>query len=261
MGDDNVNNSSTTPEETQVTGLVARGEPGQYNPFPGDIKYGIIKSRPPTPNEMLENDAKKALGDESDGSIGCKDCGSCTETKTGNKKKKKPCCGCISMDYKWSYADIPSYEDCDSCDRSTFNRQWPFGGNRIQSSTAKRNPYLSSEAEEEESEDKTTLHQLESRTQPEVGIGEKNVKMCSGGDSAGDLGVYPQFPRDANRPWVGASNGRWDPISLWWGNTSSLCTNWSVNALDDYDEENTSVGRFRANYQSMYHHGDDSKTC
>jgi chitinase len=260
LDDDNVSNSSITPEEIQGNGLVIRGEPAEYEAFPGDIKYGPVKSRPATPSEMLENDAKEWLGDATEGAIGCKNCGSCTDTK--DKKKKRPCCGCVSMDYKWSYADIPSYEDCDSCSSSPLNRQWPYGGNVIQFGPFnKRGLDSSSEDEEEEFEGETTLHQLESRGPGTAGTGKKFVTMCGKKDYARSPGTYPQFPKKASSPWVGIQNGKWDSISRWWGNTSSLCSDWSVGPLQDYDEEWTPVGRHRADYQSMYRHDDGLKIC
>lgn len=88
LHNDNVSNSSITPEEIQENGLVIRGEPAEYEAFPGDIKYGPVKSRPATPSEMLENDAKERLGDATEGAIGCKTVDLALTQKT--RKRKGP---------------------------------------------------------------------------------------------------------------------------------------------------------------------------
>lgn len=249
--DNNADNSTISAEDEEVNDLTARGEPGQYESdiLKGGIKYGAFKSRPPTAEEMLNNQVYDQIGDANEGGLGCKNCGSCTET---DEEGKKPCCGCVSMDYRWGYNDIPSYDHCTCCSTSPTNGDWRRAGNgNVIPLDKKRSLEEPLEFEEEEFESSETSHQLEKRKHGEAGRGPKWVSICDKRDYARGPGTYPQFPEDPNAPWVGIQNGKWDPISRWWGNTSSLCSDWSVGALQDADKEIISPTKVqRAMYQS-----------
>jgi chitinase len=261
-----VNNSTTASEEIQEEALIRRADPG-YVAFPGDWTYGPAQ-RPPSPNELLEDGVSDLIGDATEGALGCRNCGSCTDTK--DKSGKKPCCGCVSMDYKWSFDDIPSTPYCLCCSSSPNNGKWPTGSKRIRLGSAKRG-FNSSEDEtfeeqddavdDEDDEGETTLHELEGRARPTIRTGSKTVTMCALSDYAPAPGNYPQFPDEPTKPWEGVQRGIWDPISRYWGNTSGLCTDWSVGALTYHDNDTTPQGKLRSNYQSMYPHDDTSKIC
>ena len=69
-------------------------------------------------------------------------------------------------------------------------------------------------------------------------------------------GGYPPFPKDVKREWDGIQDGRYDPISKYWGSTSKEYWNWSVAALFPHDNrsllEIEGGGLQRADYQSMF---------
>ncbi|CAG8939269.1 unnamed protein product [Penicillium salamii] len=251
--DDDVNNVTISAENTEGNDLNIRGEPGQYNPsFEGAIQYGAARYKPPNPSEMLDKQVYDQLGDATEGKLGGKGEGSCTETEEDND----PCCGCVSMDYKYGYSDISPYDDCDCCSTSPTNGDWRRAARGNVIPLNKKRAFDEPLRHDEEAFDGNKTYppenSLEKRIWGKAGTGKKKVTMCGMKDYARSPGIYPQFPEDPNAPWAGIQNGAWDSISRWWGNTSSLCNVWNVGALQNFDTDITPVGVRRSMYQTEH---------
>ncbi|ATY61069.1 glycoside hydrolase family 18 [Cordyceps militaris] len=67
----------------------------------------------------------------------------------------------------------------------------------------------------------------------------KRVSICpdADGEKIGLLAPYqyPGFPNDHKKPWEGILSGKYDSISRYWGNSSSVCSVWSVRGLAKAD--------------------------
>ncbi|CAG8071629.1 unnamed protein product [Penicillium olsonii] len=249
--DDDVYNLTASAENTEENDLQTRGD---YVPsFEGAFKYGAQKFQPPSPEELLSKQVYGQLGDATEGKLGGKNDGSCTEIE--ELEEEQPCCGCVSMDYKYGYSDILSYDSCDCCSTSPTNGDWRRAtrGNVIPLN--KRASDASFTHDEEAFDGNTTYYSensLEKRVWGTAGRGEKEVTMCGKKTYARTPGTYPQFPEDPNAPWAGIQKGKWDPISRWWGNTSSHCGIWNVGPKQDFDTEYTPQGVQRSMYQTEH---------
>ena len=259
--DDDVYNLTASAENTEENDLQTRGD---YVPsFEGAFKYGAQKFQPPSPEELLSKQVYGQLGDATEGKLGGKNDGSCTEIE--ELEEEQPCCGCVSMDYKYGYSDILSYDSCDCCSTSPTNGDWRRAtrGNVIPLNK-KRASDASFTHDEEAFDGNATYYSensLEKRVWGTAGRGEKEVTMCGKKTYARTPGTYPQFPEDPNAPWAGIQKGKWDPISRWWGNTSSHCGIWNVGPKQDFDTEYTPQGVQRSMYQSKYRLHDKTELC
>lgn len=94
-------------------------------------------------------------------------------------------------------------------------------------------------------------HVLEKRVNGTATLSPKTVRVCGDKIRPRTAFYYPAFPADAPFPWDGIDQGRWDPISRYWGNVSASCTNWAAGQLNVADVEHTPAGIHRAKYQSI----------
>ncbi|KAF4331819.1 glycoside hydrolase family 18 [Fusarium beomiforme] len=69
---------------------------------------------------------------------------------------------------------------------------------------------------------------------------------------------YPPFPQDPTFPWDGIQNGKWDSVSRYWGNSSSIYNFWGVTALSQADQTWVTHGvtgvtrSYRTGYQTEH---------
>lgn len=96
------------------------------------------------------------------------------------------------------------------------------------------------------------LHWLMPRVFGTATITTKKVTVC-GAKIGGTYSRYPAFPADASFPWDNIDNGAWNAVGAYYGNSSSLCTNWAVsNNNGQADTEYVLRGqKVRTKYQSM----------
>ncbi|KAJ5388880.1 class v protein [Penicillium cosmopolitanum] len=134
------------------------------------------------------------------------------------------------MDCVYGYSDL---DDCDSCEEIPSGT-WPWV-DYVDLSISKREDAELPNEEFQPSHHHGFSHEhhahseLHRRVSGLVTLSRKKVSVC--GDEKWYVdgnGRYPAFPKDAQRPWDGIENGRWDTISRYWGNSSQSCTNWAV---------------------------------
>jgi hypothetical protein len=187
--------------------------------------------------------------------------GSKTCLKFNETNNKQLCCGCYQMDWYYGYGDIPPYDNCDACATADLVCTWPDGYKRgsdfdsarfcsILGLTSKRGT-ITSDNDDTDGDESLRLQERDyDSNNPKATISKKTVSVCDAKFSVGVDGRYPAFPKLADRPWDGIENGRWDPISKYWGNTSELCSDWSVDAIFPHDNRSTPRGMKRARYES-----------
>jgi len=193
------------------------------------------------------------------GKIGgsCTDCVGCDDPE-----EESFCCGCACMDCVYGYSDL---DYCDSCD-DIPSGTWPWV-DYVDTGISKRE-----ETEEPVKDFRLSHHHrvshehhdhsyLHRRRAGVATLSFKKVTVCDDDNKwfAGGLGRYPAFPRDAQYPWDGIENGKWDSISRYWGNSSESCTSWAVHKNPVADKVwvepsllNPLGSMERAQYQSTY---------
>ena len=174
-------------------------------------------------------------------------CQNCLNCEGEDQDKPLPCCGCKSMDYYWGYKDIPYCESCNPDDGT-----WP-GGVSSPLKTRGEAPAPNGTLPEEADYERTRLTK---RSYGKATLLHKPAKVCgSRFSSYGRDYRYPAFPAAANYPWEGIQGGKWDSISRYWGNSSSVCSNWGVTNLARADVVNLGPmngGVVRAKYQTEH---------
>lgn len=186
--------------------------------------------------------------------IGCINCEGC---RTSGEESSGQCCGCVNMEFRWGFDDIP---DCEACDLQEEVPNWRTAANSYLNNF-KRDTENGQEDEDVDDNDTTPVHQLYRRKDGTATMSTKPVSVCPTrkGDTV-ELKApykYPAFPKDPNNRWEGIQRGRWDSISRYWGNSSDLCQFWGVTALTTPDQtwvtdSTGSTIRVRADYQSAY---------
>lgn len=173
-----------------------------------------------------------------------KECVTCDDGQ-----ERKGCCGCVSMDDKWGYSDIPTGD-------LEYNRDdgtWPF------SDTLSRRAIdagLADLQEEDYDDDDDSANELlERAVRTKATRSHKTVKVCGLKSQAGPNYRYPAFPADSSVDWDTLDSGNWKPVPRYWGNQSSSCSDWSTAKLNPADDEYTQAGQLvRAKYQSTFAH-------
>ena len=108
---DGVDNSSLAHEsDLTIDKISSRDYKPDFPGFSGDWAVGAMKV---PPLRRLIPSYVKSIKSSLDALFGPS--GSETCLKINNTKESLPCCGCIPMDYMYSYADIPPYDGCDCC--------------------------------------------------------------------------------------------------------------------------------------------------
>jgi chitinase len=187
---------------------------------------------------------------------GCTDCVGCID----DPENQEPCCGCACMDCIYGYSDL---DDCDSCDPIPYGT-WPWDG-YLDISITKReiseenSGDISSDVHREVSHLHRGISHLHRRISGKATRSPKKVTVCDDRWYADEGGLYPAFPALAANPWDGIENGKWDPISRYWGNSSDSCTSWAVSRKSLADEvwvgptvSQPSGSMQRAQYQSTF---------
>lgn len=129
----------------------------------------------------------------------CNDCVGCEEEQ--KKRKNDLCCGCVSMQYLYGYTDFNPTIDP------------PEDGEWIPGHQQRYN--LKDEDDQG--------HLLEKRVNGTATKSPKKLTVCGKRVSPLSAFYYPAFPADSTFLWDGIDQGRWDPISRYWGNISASC--------------------------------------
>ncbi|CAG8092001.1 unnamed protein product [Penicillium salamii] len=226
--EDSFDNSSLTDESPPQSQQNSRRDyTASFPGFGGDWEYKAAKTPPLW--QLLPDSLKDRIRAATDAIFKPPSDSSCLKTNT-TKKLRLPCCGCVPMDWTYSYSDIPPYDGCDSCPSSGNLFKWPYGELRGKDLIYKRDL------------DVNSTNELAERAAPAHRAGlprlsKKSVTVCreyfKGAD--GD-GQYPAFPKNVSAGWDGIENGRWDTISKYWGNTSEACWDWGVADIFPHDK-------------------------
>ncbi|KAL9560669.1 hypothetical protein ACKAV7_015160 [Fusarium commune] len=184
------------------------------------------------------------------------DCIDCEKCNDEDEESKDFCCGCVNMEFKYGFSDIPPCDDCDFDESGMPWRQEVMASINL----GKRD--VADEDEADDSTDTTPVHMLHRRKSGEATKTVKHVRICStvvGNRGMMGLGSpywYPAFPKNPNWPWDGIEGGKWDSVSRYWGNSSFVCDNWGVTALPKADTIWVNVKgvkkQFRAGYQTEH---------
>ncbi|RYP44871.1 hypothetical protein DL768_008713 [Monosporascus sp. mg162] len=177
-----------------------------------------------------------SLIENNEETIKCRDCLTCSQF--GDENEGGRCCGCVSMDYKWGYSDIPP---CYTCNEDVG--VWPGTG-----VTSARSVGTEPFEDDESNED----HWLGKRVSGIATITAKKGTVCGRKFSTLGDARYPSFPSDASWPWDGIQQGKWDSISKYWGNSSADCADWGVTKLTRADVVNIGGRSVRAKYQTEH---------
>lgn len=213
--------------------------PGGWDLPPGKrrvpIDYGMI----PLAWELIRQRTQFDCNYE--GCISCTD-----ETDSG------PCCGCISMDQKHGYQDIPFCEDCDPPDGS-----WPGDIGIIPEKRGLDLPAFPfsfiSKIYDKRNDSRPETKDPQKHVSGKATRSGKKVSVCGNPYTGAAPYKYPAFPANQAFPWDGIENGIWDSISRYWGNGSADCADWSVAKLQPADRVHIGGGTIvRANYQSEF---------
>ncbi|KAL7895963.1 glycoside hydrolase family 18 protein [Trichoderma sp. TUCIM 5745] len=174
-------------------------------------------------SDFLKDEAVLTMFDTSQPKF---DCDNCVDCKEGRKKPKEDfCCGCVSMQYLYGYTDFNPTIDP------------PEEGEWIPGHQPRSEEY----------------HLLEKRANGTATLSPKTIKVCGVSKiRSRSAYYYPAFPADATYIWENIDQGRWEPISRYWGNTSASCTNWAAGQLTVADVEYTPAGKYRAKYQTEH---------
>jgi chitinase len=155
-----------------------------------------------------------------------------------------------------NYEDIPS---CSSCnDDDTSDGSWPGDVSSLRLTENDERDLNLAVGLNADGSDPDADPELFSRDDWVATMSSKVVTACGTGSSnqywltARSGYGYPAFPANPKNDWDGIENGRWDTISKYWGNTSSICTNWETGALQPHDTAWVNGVEVRDRYQSIY---------
>ncbi|KAF5244294.1 hypothetical protein FANTH_7804 [Fusarium anthophilum] len=181
------------------------------------------------------------------------DCVDCERCNDEDEESKDFCCGCVNMEFKYGFSDIPSCADCDFDESGMPWRQEVMASINL----GKRD--VADEDEADDSTNTTLVQLLHRRKSGEATKMIKHVRVCSkvvgtqGMIGLGSPYWYPAFPKSPKWPWDGIEGGKWDSVSRYWGNSSFVCDNWGVTSLPKADTIWVDVKgvkqQFRAGYQ------------
>ncbi|KAH0528005.1 hypothetical protein TsFJ059_002919 [Trichoderma semiorbis] len=121
------------------------------------------------------------------------------------------CCGCVSMDYRYGFSDMPPCSICEPHPDPWLDSPFIF----------KRDGQDSA----------NNFSQIEKRKPNVATMGSKEFTVCDMTYWPLQPYKYPSFPNQASFPWDGIQNGKWDTVSKYWGNTSASCTNWNAGKV------------------------------
>nr|WOD46715.1 hypothetical protein [Trichoderma atroviride] len=165
-------------------------------------------------SDFLKDEAILTMFDTTQPKFDCDDCVGCEEEK--KKRAEDFCCGCVNPPEEGEW--IPGHQQ-------------------------------RSELDEEDEKD----HLLEKRANGTATLSPKAIKVCGPAKiRPRSAFYYPAFPADATYIWEHIDQGRWEPISRYWGNVSASCTNWAAGQLTTADVEYTPAGKYRAKYQTEH---------
>ncbi|KAF4997450.1 hypothetical protein FGRMN_3814 [Fusarium graminum] len=184
------------------------------------------------------------------------DCVDCERCNDEDDDSNDFCCGCVNMEFKYGFSDIPPCDDCDFDESGLPWRQ------EVMASLSLGERDVDVEDEIDDSTDISPAHMLQRRKSGEATKSTKHVRICSkvvgkkGMMGLGSPYWYPAFPKKHNWPWDGIEGGKWDSVSRYWGNSSYVCDNWGVTALPKADKiwinDKGVMKQFRAGYQTEH---------
>ncbi|KAH8655299.1 hypothetical protein BX600DRAFT_525229 [Xylariales sp. PMI_506] len=183
-------------------------------------------------------DSEAKMFDNKNTKLGCDNCVTCSD------KDGSYCCGCVCLRCAYGFSDI---DDCPLCDEINVGGDWP---GTVSSAKVKR---------EHDYEDISENHHgaltspLMSRAPGIATMSTKEVLVCN------DVRFYvnspyryPAFPSNANNPWDGIENGKWDAIDRYYGNNTWACSDWTVGQLATADQVLYGGSYMRADYQTEH---------
>lgn len=218
--------------------LLALGD--QYRRIRGELEVEafhkfILQTRG---NSLLESSKPK---------FDCLDCETCYDEEVNE------CCGCVSLDITW-----PNFQDMPPCDIDVCE---PLSGTWLDDTfnSIREEGVLKIDSEflnDTLADDKHSLFPRQPPN-PTITLSLKKLKVCKIPVKLNAPYNYPSFPENHNRQWENVQQGRWDLISRYWGNTSSLCQSWAVGKVQPADVVwvPNNLGGYktiRALYQSKY---------
>jgi hypothetical protein len=213
---------------------------------PGQIPYWALKPGAPLQvGYIFDDNVDDFVGVGTDVFKG----GNCVECLD---KKRGKCCGCTSMDIAFPYfRDIGA---CESCDRQ--DGLWPWSTFFVPGparSLAGDDPdWHFKQGTPTEEDDDAALAVAQPRASGTATISQKKVSACGQRRWATERYQYPAFPANAQWPWDGIQNNRWEDISRYWHNVSASCSNWTVGKFSEPDYLYPAGVRVRANYQTEH---------
>ncbi|KAJ8128780.1 hypothetical protein O1611_g4852 [Lasiodiplodia mahajangana] len=240
---------------SEVAMIEARQGSGSISSMPG---WGYLPDTAVDPNTYLGVVGDRILNDAPVKFL-CRDCMDC-ELEVQDQRSRR-CCGCVSMDLRWGYRDIPDCKSCNEDDgvwgNSVILRKGQTQGyaNLTTPLVGDRSPHLGSgDAQEEDKRDSSDseAHVLGKRVSGTATLSVKKVTVC--GDQFWNAGQYryPAFPAQETFPWDGIDNGMWDSIGRYWGNSSDSCSNWAVSDRQPADKVYRGGVQIRAKYQTEH---------
>ena len=214
--------------------------------FPGWLYPALI---PVTASLLLKGNFGRGAGilESQKAKLKCNGCLTCELFDDDDDNDREECCGCVSMDLVHGDSDRPP---CDTCNEP--GGTWPGSGLDARAILISE----SSGYEDvgtfggDDREGSGEFHQLVKRPAGIATLGPKKLRMCGRSYLTTGGGKYPSFPVNALWPWENIENGRWNAISRYWGNDSSVCSDWSVSKSGRADITNTPSGPRRSKYQS-----------
>lgn len=224
--------SDVAPNEDESLAL------GKRQGFPG---FGWGPDMDIKPVDVIGVDGQ--MFDQLQQKVGCINCLGCDR----GKKKNTACCGCSNLDQKYGYSDMKACYDCTPDDGT-----WPgvVGiPSHVDSSQVTDSSF---EDDFALSDDEGDMYLL---ADDKAGISRKKVTICSNTPYGRKDDRYPAFPAPVDRDWETMDGGKWKAISAYWGNTSSVCSDWSIDALSKAEQvfvkdNSGSTVRVRDKYQS-----------
>ena len=209
-----------------------------------------------SPDEAMAKDII-GFGSAFDQGIPLYDCVNCQGCRDPDETSWNQCCGCVNMQLKWGFKDIPR---CEACDYEHGLPDWKASVLADLGGLNTRN--VGEKEDHANAADTSPAHQLHRRKSGRSEPDAKRVSICPRPIKGGDRMYlrypykYPPFPQNPTYPWEGIQNGRWDSISRYWGNSTGICTHWGAAGLTKADQQwvkdpvTGKTGKVRADYQS-----------